>query len=133
MASEVYRQAFPPQPYPLVSYNLPFHEACGKHLATEDFRSNRVYVIASGSLCRQTSALQQLEEAIGRDKLAGVHKGMKSHTYWSEVLEIIKEVQESKAELLITLGAGSLTDAAKIVALVMRLPLAPTHIYLTLL
>jgi alcohol dehydrogenase class IV len=43
---------------------------------------------------------------------------MKPHTLWSEILEIVAEARSSKADLLLTLGAGSLTDAAKIVSLV---------------
>ncbi|KIW09423.1 hypothetical protein, variant [Verruconis gallopava] len=42
---------------------------------------------------------------------------MKPHTYWSEVLEIADECRACNADLIITLGAGSLTDAAKIVSL----------------
>lgn len=43
---------------------------------------------------------------------------MQSHTLWSEVLEIAEEARNAKADLILTLGAGSLTDGAKIVALV---------------
>ena len=45
---------------------------------------------------------------------------MKPHTLWSEVLEVTQDALEKDADLLITLGAGSLTDAAKIVVLVSR-------------
>lgn len=43
---------------------------------------------------------------------------MKPHTLWSEILEIAAKANEVKANLLVTLGAGSLTDGAKIIALV---------------
>ena len=37
---------------------------------------------------------------------------------WSEVLEVADECRRVNADLLITIGGGSLTDAAKLVALV---------------
>jgi alcohol dehydrogenase class IV len=43
---------------------------------------------------------------------------MQSHTLWSEVLEIVEDARNVQADLLLTLGAGSLTDGAKIIALV---------------
>ncbi|KAK9655933.1 hypothetical protein HCH54_000621 [Aspergillus fumigatus] len=42
---------------------------------------------------------------------------MQSHTLWSEVLEIVHDARRVEADLLLTLGAGSLTDGAKVVAL----------------
>ncbi|KAJ9268443.1 hypothetical protein DTO212C5_5405 [Paecilomyces variotii] len=42
---------------------------------------------------------------------------MKSHTLWSEVVEIVTDARAVNADLLVTLGAGSLTDGAKLVAL----------------
>lgn len=47
---------------------------------------------------------------------------MQSHTLWSEVLEIVHDARRVEADLLLTLGAGSLTDGAKVVALVIPPP-----------
>jgi alcohol dehydrogenase class IV len=73
-------------------------------------------VICSGSLARNTDSLQRLTAALGPDKIAGQRIGMKPHTQWSEVLEIVADARKVQADLLLTLGAGSLTDGAKIVA-----------------
>ena len=45
---------------------------------------------------------------------------MKSHTFISEVLEIVQDAGkvEGGVDLIVTMGGGSLTDAGKIVALV---------------
>lgn len=51
---------------------------------------------------------------------------MQSHTLWSEVLEIVHDARRVEADLLLTLGAGSLTDGAKVVALVIS-PAPPPH------
>lgn len=43
---------------------------------------------------------------------------MKSHAKWSEIVEIAREVKTLQADMIITLGGGTLTDGAKIVAFV---------------
>lgn len=98
------------------SYGLPFTVACAKHVS-ETFHACRVYIIASGSLSRNTSHVKDLEAAL-EGKVVGVRNGMTPHTLWSECLEITKEARDAKADLIVTLGAGSLTDAAKIITLV---------------
>lgn len=101
-----------------ISYGSPYDEACSKHV-TDNFQAKRVYIIASGSLSRDTDRVRILQHALG-DKVVGTRHGMRPHTLWSEILEITKEATELKADLLVTLGAGSLTDGAKIIALVHR-------------
>lgn len=114
-SSEVYRPAFDAG-YPHISYGLPFHSACAKHVV-ETFKASRVYIIASGSLARNTDNVIKLQNALG-SRVVGTRIGMKPHTLWSEILEIAKEAKEVNADILVTLGAGSLTDGAKIIALV---------------
>ena len=116
---------------PQVTYGLPFPEACRKHVDTL-FKASRVYIICSASLAKSTEALVSLQSALG-SKVVGTRIGMKPHTLWSEILEIVKEARDVKADLLITLGAGSLTDGAKIVALVGIIPQAQNgfHSHLT--
>lgn len=113
---EIYRQAFSNAPGPHISYNLPLDQACAKH-AVNTFAAERVYILASGSLYRNTQYVQQLQQALG-SRVVGTRQGMTPHTLWSECLEVAEECRALRADLLVTLGAGSLTDAAKIVALV---------------
>ena len=56
-------------------------------------------------------------------QVVGKRIGMTSHTMWSEVIEVVKDVRRVRADLLLTLGAGSLTDAAKVVTLVCSIEL----------
>jgi hypothetical protein len=101
---------------PYLSYNLPFDKACVKHVK-ETFNAERVYILASGSLCRNTDYVKRLQRALG-DRVAGLREGMTPHTLWSEVLEVAAECKRLRADLIVTIGGGSLTDAAKIVTLV---------------
>jgi alcohol dehydrogenase class IV len=43
---------------------------------------------------------------------------MVQYTMWFEIIEIANEARDTKADCLVILGAGTLTDGAKIVALV---------------
>jgi alcohol dehydrogenase class IV len=54
-----------------------------------------------------------LESALGEDRVAGVRKGMIPHTLYSELLTITKDIKNSGADCIVTLGGGSLIDGAK--------------------
>lgn len=130
--SEVYRLAFTDPPgtdlagipisnlkltSPYVSYGLSYFESCAKHVKST-FNASKVYIIASGSLSRNTDKVDKLICAIGKENVVGVRKGMTPHTPWSEILQITAECREKGADCVVTLGAGSTTDGAKIVVLV---------------
>lgn len=113
---ETYREAFPGSKIPHISYGLPFPEACAKHVQGT-FGASRAYIIASNTLSTNTDALQRLVTALD-GKVVGKRIGMTPHTLWSQCLEATQDARRLNVDLIITLGAGSLTDAAKIVSLV---------------
>lgn len=110
---EICRPAFDSKPTPRVSYGLRFPDACARH-CSESFRSHKVFVICSRSLAINTKALDRLRDALG-DRLVGVRNGISPHTPIAEVVETITEARQLNVDCIITLGAGSLTDAAKLV------------------
>ncbi|TAQ90324.1 hypothetical protein B7494_g1346 [Chlorociboria aeruginascens] len=113
-----YRAAVGTLVSPNVSYGLPYTEACAQHVK-KTFTAQRVYIICSGTLSRETDNLQRLVAALEASgiKVVGVKKGMRSHTPWSQIIEITNEARAGKADCLVTLGGGSLTDGAKIAVL----------------
>ena len=110
---ETYQLAFPPKTKPHISTGIPFPAACAHHV-TNTYHASRVYVIVSNSISK-TENFSSLQNALG-DKIVGVRKGIKPHTPWDDILEIVKDMQEKRADIIITLGAGSLTDGAKVIA-----------------
>ncbi|KAI1187423.1 putative Fe-containing alcohol dehydrogenase [Nemania serpens] len=112
--SETITRAFPNSPTPLLSHGLPFPAALLRHVDVT-FHATRLYVICSGSLARNTSRFEDLRQQLGA-KLAGFRVGMRSHSLWSEILEVVADVRRCDADCIVTLGAGSLTDAAKVVS-----------------
>ncbi|KAK5166622.1 uncharacterized protein LTR77_008165 [Saxophila tyrrhenica] len=100
---------------PDISYGLPYYSACAKHI--KSYNASKVYIVASKSLCANTDKLEKLTEAIGKDVVVGVKKGITPHTPWSEILQITKECREKRVDCVVTLGAGSVTDGCKLVVL----------------
>ena len=118
--AEHVEQFFPGIEYPIISYGLPFSQACAKH-AKQTLGCSKVFVICSGSLSRNTDVLERLEAALGKDHLVGVRKGMKPHTMFSELLNVAVEVEKSGADCIVTVGGGSLVDAAKYIPFISAL------------
>jgi alcohol dehydrogenase class IV len=112
---ETYQLAFPPKPKPHISTGLPFPAACAHHV-TNTYHASKVYIIVSNSISK-TENFASLQKALG-DKIVGVRKGIKPHTPWDDILEIVKDIQQKGADIIVTLGAGSLTDGAKVISLV---------------
>ncbi|KAJ6601297.1 putative Fe-containing alcohol dehydrogenase [Mycena vulgaris] len=135
MASqEIFRSAVPSYPGPLpnsrasysygnifnncdISYGLPFPAACTKH-AEETFHASRILILSSATLARSTSALSDLQAALGA-KVVAVKSGLRAHTYFSDILAAAEECRALGVDLIVTLGGGTLTDAAKMIALVL--------------
>ncbi|KAK0385560.1 hypothetical protein NLU13_6739 [Sarocladium strictum] len=111
---ETVRPAFD-RPTPRISYGLRFPEACLHH-CRDTFTSSRIYVICSKSIADKTDALTRLKDALG-DRIAGVRIGISPHTPIAQVAETVVDARKHDVDCFVTLGAGSLTDAAKIVRL----------------
>ncbi|OAQ63670.2 Dehydroquinate synthase-like protein [Pochonia chlamydosporia 170] len=79
-------------PSPYVSYGLPYQVSCARHVK-DTFNASKVYIIASGSLARNTDRLDRLVEALGKDAVVGIRRGITPHTPWSEILSITQECQ----------------------------------------
>jgi alcohol dehydrogenase class IV len=109
---ETYRPAFPPKPKPHISTGLPFYVACAYHI-TNTFKASKVYIIVSNSISK-TENFTQLQKELG-DKIVGVRKGIKPHTPWDDLVEIINDINKKGVDIIVTLGAGSLTDGVKVI------------------
>ena len=109
MISGAYR--FPPMES--VIYGRPFAEVLKEQV--EDSGANSVFLLASGTLDRETGLVGQVRAALG-NRLAGVHARIGAHTPRNDVVAAANAARAAGADLLATLGGGSVTDAAKMVA-----------------
>jgi len=110
MLSGVYR--FPAMES--VVFGKPFAEALAQEIDRLEARA--VFVLASGTLARTTDTIEQLRKALG-NRMAGVHAKIGAHTPRTDVVAAANAAREAGADLLVTLGGGSVTDAAKMVGL----------------
>lgn len=119
MAAESVERFNPENEFPIITHGLPYPEACAKHLATT-LSSLKPFLVISESLSKTTDVVQRLTSALNSDtvKVVGTRIGLKPHTYYSEVLQVIHEVRDSGADSIVTVGGGSLVDGAKAVSFV---------------
>lgn len=118
-AKEVTERLDPSKPFPIIAFGLSYYDACARHL-TNSLNCSRPFIIISGSLAENTDAIQQLSNSLGKDQIAGIRRGMRPHTFYSEVLETAEAVKSSGADSIITVGGGSLIDGAKAIVFVRR-------------
>ena len=78
--------------------------------------AERVFLMVSATLNRETEEVIKLQKAIG-DKLVGVFDKIGAHTPRQDVVFAAEEVRRLKADLIVTFGGGSVTDGAKAVGL----------------
>ncbi len=78
--------------------------------------AERVFIMASGTLTRETDEIAQIRQALG-NHCVGSFEAMPPHTPRSAVIEAAKGARDARADLIVTIGGGSITDGAKAVQL----------------
>jgi maleylacetate reductase len=78
--------------------------------------AERVFLMVSGTLNRQTDEVEAVRRALG-NKCVGTFDRMPAHSPRSAVIAAAAEAREAKADMIVTLGGGSITDGAKAVQL----------------
>ncbi|EWG36197.1 hypothetical protein FVEG_00319 [Fusarium verticillioides 7600] len=99
---------------PYISYGIPFWRACAHH--AKALNSHRIYIVASRSLSR-SQALEDLKNALGLIHIVGEYNGIAQHTPWEQVFGLLRDLRQTQADLIITLGGGSVTDGVKLARL----------------
>ena len=101
-------------PMERVIYGTPLAEALSQEI--ERIGASAVYVLASGTLARQTDVIDRVRDLLG-NKLAGMCTKIGAHTPRNDVVAAANAAREARADALLTVGGGSVTDAAKMVGL----------------
>jgi maleylacetate reductase len=97
-----------------VAFGKPAAEAIGEEARRLD--AKRVFLMVSGTLNRTTDEIAMVQRALG-DRFAGIFDRMPPHTPRRAVIEAAAAAREAGADLIATIGGGSITDGAKAVQL----------------
>jgi maleylacetate reductase len=79
-------------------------------------KAERVFLMVSGTLNRETEEIARIRAALG-NTCAAVFDRMPPHTPREAVIEATEAARIAGADLIVTVGGGSVTDAAKAVQL----------------
>ena len=97
-----------------VQFGRPAAEAVAEIARRHD--AQRVFLMVSGTLNRETDEIEKLRRALG-NHCVGTFDRMTPHTPREAVIAAAAQAREAKADLIVTLGGGSITDGAKAVQL----------------
>ncbi|HTO63879.1 MAG TPA: iron-containing alcohol dehydrogenase [Bradyrhizobium sp.] len=82
----------------------------------ERLGAQRVFLMVSGTLNRQTDEIEKIRAALGA-RCAGLFDAMPAHTPREAVIAATDAARSAGADLIVTVGGGSITDGAKAVQL----------------
>src|SRR3954467_3953146 len=74
--------------------------------------AKRVFLMVSGTLNRETDEIEKIRRALG-NKCVGTFARMPAHTPPAAVIAAAEQARVANTDLIVTLGGGSITDAAK--------------------
>jgi maleylacetate reductase len=97
-----------------VVFGHPAAEALGEEVSR--LGAERVFLMASSTLNRATNEIAKVRQALG-PRFVGIFDRMPPHTPRSAVIAAASAAREAGADLLVTIGGGSVTDGGKAVQL----------------
>ena len=93
------------------------HPAAGAIVEKMDrLGASRAFLMVSGTLNRQTDEISKIKQALG-PRCAGLFDAMPQHTPREAVIAAAEQARAAGADLIVTVGGGSITDGAKAVQL----------------
>ncbi len=97
-----------------VVFGRPASEAIVEQL--DRLGAKRAFLMVSGTLNRQTDVIENIRRAMG-PRCVGTFDAMPPHTPRAAVIAASEQARATDADLIVTVGGGSITDGAKAVQL----------------
>jgi maleylacetate reductase len=97
-----------------VVFGRPASEAIVEQL--DRLRASRAFLMVSGTLNRETDVIETIRRAIGA-RCVGTFDAMPPHTPRAAVIAASEQARAAGADIIVTVGGGSITDGAKAVQL----------------
>jgi maleylacetate reductase len=92
----------------------PFDEAIAEEV--ERTSARRAFLLVGGTLSRETDTVDRIRARL-KDRLAGQCNRMGAHTPIDQVVDAANQARAAKADLIVTVGGGSVTDGGKLIVL----------------
>lgn len=88
-------------------------------MEAERLGAARVFLLTSASLAHGTDEISRIEVALG-GRHAATHFGIRPNAPRSDVLAAASRARDVRADLIVTVGGGSVTDAGKIILICLK-------------
>lgn len=97
-----------------VVFGRPASEAIVEQL--DRLRASRAFLMVSGTLNRETNTIANIRRALG-SRCVATFDAMPAHTPRAAVIAATEQARTAGADIIVTVGGGSITDGAKAVQL----------------
>ena len=97
-----------------VVFGEPAAEAIVRQM--DRLHTSRAFLMVSGTLRRETDEIDKIRHALG-SRCVAVFDAMPQHTPREAVISAAEQARAAEADLIVTVGGGSITDGAKAVQL----------------
>lgn len=81
--------------------------------------AGKVFILASSHLNQKTDEIRRIEVALGK-RHAATHDGIRPHAPRGDILKAADHARSVGADLVVTVGGGSVTDAGKILLICLK-------------
>jgi maleylacetate reductase len=95
-----------------VVFGRPAAEAVVEQM--DRLHAQRAFLMVSGTLRRETDVVENIGRALG-GRCAAIFDAMPAHTPREAVIAATEQARKADADLIVTIGGGSITDGAKAV------------------
>jgi maleylacetate reductase len=100
-----------------IVYGRPAADALNEE--AERLGASRVYLMVSRTMNRTTDEVAKVRDALG-SRFSGLYDEMPALSPREHILEVARAARAVRADLIVTFGGGSLTDAGKVVRLCLQ-------------
>ena len=100
-----------------VILGVPTAEAVAEEAVNRD--AGKVFILASSHLNQKTDEIRRIEAALGK-RHAATHDGIQPHAPRRDILKAADHARSVGADLVVTVGGGSVTDAGKILLICLK-------------
>jgi len=86
---------------------------------TERLGAQRVFIVSSNTLANKTEEIARLQHALGK-KFVGIYDSIAPHVPREDVAAGVRAAEHAAPDMIVSIGGGSVTDAAKIINLCLK-------------